>query len=182
MAKKSTHVRYAYAKTVAKEILRKHNISNVPISVIDVATNLEIDVYEYNAMLDSISALLDYNNKVVLINPKHKDVRKRFSIAHELGHYCLKHYDDQRAYLRTIEDNYNNNNAIVFKEYAQDQETEANEFAAELLMPEHLVLELFSKNPDWKKLADKFNVSSDAMWVRLSRLKLIDYSYGSKKN
>jgi Zn-dependent peptidase ImmA (M78 family) len=171
--------RYTYAKSVARKILKDLDINNTSVSVIDIANKLGIDIYEYDKMANSISALLDYKNKVILVNPTHSDVRKRFSIAHELGHYCLEHYDDQRSYLKTLE---NNNDEIVFKEYAKDQEIEANEFAAELLMPEQFVKKYFYTTSNAKKLAEQFQVSSDAMWVRLSRLKLIDYSYNSRKN
>ena len=50
--------------------------------------------------------------------------RKRFSIAHELGHYELKHSQIHFDNVATL-DYYKNGN----------QETEANEFAAELLIP-----------------------------------------------
>lgn len=50
--------------------------------------------------------------------------RKRFSIAHELGHYELKHSLIHYDNVATL-DYYKNGN----------QETEANEFAAELLIP-----------------------------------------------
>lgn len=50
--------------------------------------------------------------------------RKRFSIAHELGHYELKHNLIHFDNVATL-DYYKNGN----------QETEANEFAAELLIP-----------------------------------------------
>ena len=53
------------------------------------------------------------------------------------------------------------------------QEREADQFAAELLMPEHLVREaVVEHGGDVSRLADRFDVSRQAMQTRLRRLGL----------
>ena len=52
-------------------------------------------------------------------------------------------------------------------------EGEADEFAGELLAPLVLLKEAFRRNSDVEKLADLFDLSEQAMWVRLIRHRLI---------
>jgi Zn-dependent peptidase ImmA (M78 family) len=53
-------------------------------------------------------------------------------------------------------------------------EREANQFAAELLMPEHLVRQAaLEEGADARRLADRFDVSIQAMHLRLRRLGLV---------
>jgi hypothetical protein len=52
-------------------------------------------------------------------------------------------------------------------------EEEANFFAAEILMPENVVREAYSKNDNLNDLADFFSVSTEAMFYRLKNLSLI---------
>jgi len=90
-------------------------------------------------------------------------VRKRFSVAHELGHLYLGHlHGNSSSDLNT--DNFD--------------EKEANAFAAQLLMPPIQLrqdIKLGLKDAD--KLAAKYNVSIDAMWWQLSSTGLINLMY-----
>lgn len=88
--------------------------------------------------------------------------RKRFTMAHELGHFEL-HKDSEL--IRSCED-------IDISSYRKTRpgENEANEFAAELLMPEHLfqplcksVIPCFDTIGD---LADQFRTSLTATAIR----------------
>jgi Zn-dependent peptidase ImmA (M78 family) len=58
---------------------------------------------------------------IVLLNSSHHPVRQRFTLAHEYGHHCLRH---GAAVDRLID--------LTSKDR---QEVEANQFAAELLLP-----------------------------------------------
>jgi Zn-dependent peptidase ImmA (M78 family) len=53
------------------------------------------------------------------------------------------------------------------------REREANNFAAEILMPEGRVLELWDITPDIERAAEIFRVSKIAMATRLERMGLI---------
>jgi Zn-dependent peptidase ImmA (M78 family) len=112
---------------------------------------------------------------------KQKLKRKRFSLAHELGHYVLHHREgkvhvDKTVFFR---------NDIPNKEDRR-MEREANVFASELLMPENLVRKSFSSicsgeilYSQWdqdelpSEMAEQFQVSLSAMVIRLRELRLI---------
>lgn len=97
--------------------------------------------------------------------------RHRFTIAHEIGHYVLhKHLigngvDDSKAFRSTAAGKFFNCNIQPY------HETEANNFAASLLMPEHQLRVDVNYMQEWQ-LAEKYGVSLTAMNYRLQNLGL----------
>ena len=103
---------------------------------------------------------------VILLNRFDSLNRKRFSCAHELGHYASRmqngadHYEyiDQRG----AESGAGTNPDEIY----------ANQFAAELLMPGDKVWELHKQGQGPLSIARYFAVSDDAMRVRFNTLRL----------
>jgi Zn-dependent peptidase ImmA (M78 family) len=124
-----------------------------------------------NAFLaNGISGMLERvgNSFLITLNETDPLTRQRFTLAHELGHYMLHRdlvgngVDDDCAYRSTQIGKYHN--TLI----GSAEETEANKFAANLLMPKDLV------NSEWEKtgatvqsLAELFQVSEQAMSIRL---------------
>ncbi len=100
----------------------------------------------------------------ILINENEPVVRQRFSVAHEWKH-ALDFYDNDIMYRDLGQGDEE-------KRYKQ-REAIANEFAAHLLMPTHLVKALWFTTPDIHQLAATFNVSGEAMKRRLEKMGLI---------
>lgn len=98
--------------------------------------------------------------------------RRRFTIAHELGHWIL-HCDGASRpgaqYCRSED--------VGAEAAARELERQANAFAAALLMPEQAVRDLAARHRlNVQVLADLFGVSGPAMRVRLTALRLLpDY-------
>jgi hypothetical protein len=90
--------------------------------------------------------------------------RRRFTIAHELGHWICQCLDGRREaiYCRPKD---------LADSASRALEREANVFAAELLMPEPLVRREFVRAATAAELAGWFGVSEEAMGWRL-------YSFG----
>src|SRR5439155_26251661 len=94
-------------------------------------------------------------------------VRRRFSIAHELGHLCLGH--DVTTFSASTDPEQD--------DYREDpdraMEVEANQFAGELLMPPEWV------RADWMRglrpadLARRYMVSEQAAWVAAQSYRLL---------
>ncbi len=143
---------------------------NVRIDVFKLAERIGIEV-KYSTFnltfADEISGLLvkKDNNPVIGVNCEHHPHRQRFTVAHELGHYILHgaetiHYDagGEPLYFRSDS---------IYNAY----EREANRFAAELLMPEHMVSRCIKAGAcTVETLAEIFDVSEDAMRYRLINL------------
>ncbi len=113
------------------------------------------------------------NDITMLVNQSDHPFRKRFSIAHELGHHFLHLHEDGEIVTTKVD---------LFREYLDSTtpleprerlEVEANRFAAALLMPESFVKEIYHKTNTLPKTAEIFNVSEEAMGIRLSVLRLI---------
>jgi hypothetical protein len=101
--------------------------------------------------------------------------RRRFTIAHELGHWCL-HAQDGEARARFCRPDDVGAGASQL-ELGAGLEHEANRFAAALLMPEPLVRKAAVRaRLSIPLLARSFGVSAAAMQVRLQSLHLLpDY-------
>src|SRR5207245_6457221 len=112
----------------------------------------------------------DGDRAVLAVNASHHLHRRRFTIAHEIGHYLL-HFGDRVFVDRT----YNVNLRSSVSSLGTDlEEIEANTFASLLLIPEQfLSSDQDALNIDIddersiKKLANKYLVSSQAMNFRL---------------
>lgn len=109
----------------------------------------------------------------VYVNKKHASTRKRFTIAHEIGHYisaiCNSHSYDQ---LFSNGDGFEDY-AVSYRKDGQKSslaETEANEIAAYLLMKEEWVKEFVEAEYSVEEMAEKFFVSQQAVAIRLERL------------
>jgi Zn-dependent peptidase ImmA (M78 family) len=107
------------------------------------------------------------------VNSMHAPTRRRFTVAHELGHLLLHKNESLH-----IDERF----PIGFRSAASSQavdasEIEANQFAAELLMPMSLLTaDLAAMPPDIDseaavtELAQRYEVSEQAMTIRLSAL------------
>jgi uncharacterized protein DUF955 len=93
--------------------------------------------------------------------------RRRFTIAHEVGHHFL-HSDGATVLCRPVD-------VDQADEAARAKERQANRFAAELLMPEPLVRERAERDGlDVATLAGAFDVSPIAMAYRLVNLEFLE--------
>ena len=98
--------------------------------------------------------------------------RQRFTIAHELGHFMLHRHllgdgiDEDRAYRSLPNGKYRNTRI------GAAEETEANKFAANLLMPYELIerLKQTENLTSPPELAKRLVVSEQAMSIRLRNL------------
>lgn len=118
---------------------------------------------EYVAMEPATSGSLTYIEGVwvIRVNKSQNIRRQRFTIAHELGHYMM-HRNKSESFT----------DEIFFRTEKKDIiEYRANEFASQLLMPEEKVKQAITNGcRNLGKLAERFNVSSVAMKVRVQEL------------
>lgn len=161
----------------ADRIHKKYpKLAEPPIDVLAIAKELGILVEETSFGAD-ISAVLVRKGEhyYIGLNSAEPDTRKRFSVAHEIGHFEL-----HRPYLEVLK-------ATILDEQVEpslhrdsvsslgvdQKEIEANEFAANLLMPKAVFEKIWN---DWRsdigKIANKFNVSSATVRIRAKKLGL----------
>lgn len=166
----------------AESLSRKYNpekLSPFPYEKIAEDKNdLEIYLVE---MPEKISGATLYIKETcrfrILVNKNKPKTRQNFTIAHELGHYFLhKDLIHKNEEIFVDEDNTLDGSNILFRLDEAEitkVETEANNFAASLIMPSELVREAWNAIQDVTECAKIFNVSLSAMSIRLERLRLI---------
>lgn len=159
------------------EIVKEYK-RNAPVSVPGLVRALGLDVDETVFLFPELAGLIERRPNGayrIVVNARDSEPRKRFTIAHELGHYLLHRdligngTDDNRAYRSVAGSQFYNS------KLTQAHETEANRFAAGLLMPADLVRSTFAKHGGKiDAIASDFGVSRSAMVYRLKNLGLID--------
>ncbi len=131
----------------------------------------------------NVSGLLKKEGDVWNIYVNHKDSprRRRFTIAHELGHFIsYRSGSESKAAL----DEKGQVSDLAFTRtvsHANKMEEEANSIAAHILMPEGDVRDLLEKGKITEELAQYFQVSESAMLVRLNALGITPFeTYGRR--
>lgn len=159
-------------------LLEKAGVSGIPVDVVRVADCLGLTIIE-QPLEDEYSGFLAVKEKVVVVNNAHPPTRRRFTIAHEIGHYQLhrrKKADTPVFIDRTVFCRGAPSSADAVAERALERE--ANHYAAELLMPAAWLAEYLDKHPlhsslysrEVKEIAGEFDVSKQAMDFRLRDL------------
>ncbi|WP_241771394.1 ImmA/IrrE family metallo-endopeptidase [Priestia megaterium] len=160
------------AEQAAFQLLKINNVQELPVKVKKLSnhfSNLRIKSYSWfakkrNMTLEEVCEFANSdegccwykkstNKYVILYNDTVENVgRIRWTIAHELGHFMLKHNEmsNKSVYAR---------NSLTQEEY-EVFEKEANCFARNLLAPPQIVYELRPENPHI--LSDLFNISFEA--------------------
>ena len=113
----------------------------------------------------------------IFINEKKPFTRKHFTVAHEIGHYFLHSDIIQSEEIIVDRNNYLDGSQMLYRLDGAERsriETEANNFAASLIMPEMLVRRAWNTVESVEECAKIFRVSVVAMSIRLERLRLLN--------
>lgn len=144
----------------------------IPVDVEALSAAIGVDVHyaflhpEISGMLERLNENGDYR---ITINAADPLTRQRFTLAHELGHYMLHRplvgagVDDDRAYRSTQSGLYHN--TLI----GPKEETEANRFAANVLMPYDMIERVQEERNirEPSEIARIFGVSRHAMSIRM---------------
>jgi Zn-dependent peptidase ImmA (M78 family) len=181
-------VRRKFIRDLAQRLLDQHSPAGGPVNVEAIAAHYEIEL-KLERVDDDLSGFLyrdDSGHVIIGANRNHHENRRRFTIAHELGHFLL--HEAERVHLDSKASGY----ALQLRspESATGEnlnEREANLFAAEVLMPvKFLEEDLRAYNLDLlddgdkvtktlKSLAKKYKVSVQALTIRLHNLGFIHH-------
>jgi Zn-dependent peptidase ImmA (M78 family) len=141
-----------------------------PVDPVTIANKLGIKVIVTRLPDEVSGALIKEEGKDAIIvgHFEDSDNRKRFTYAHELGHYVYrfqqKNNSDQYEYI-DLRDQCSSFGT-------QEEEVFANQFAANLLMPTQEVGKLHRQGKSIISMAMYFGVSTESVAFRLKNLKL----------
>ena len=170
---------------LAEQLIEQAGVTKPPIKVERLAKLLNYPiVYQRFAGDASGTVLLDDDGTITIgINSYHPRVRQRFSIAHEIGHAQLHlgRGKDKLFVDPPVRQLFRDADASLGED---PREVQANQYAAALLMPRAFVAtqgqELIERQPRISidrlvtTLADRFEVSSQAMRYRLVTLGILE--------
>jgi Zn-dependent peptidase ImmA (M78 family) len=149
---------------LASELIKDAGIKCAPVSLVSVIQHLQtkhnLDVVS-DYFSQKISGLLVTSMKegveyaTIGFNKNHHWNRRRFTIAHEIGHLLLRH------------------SCVPIDGKKSHNEREADLFASELLMPPAIFRDDFKRLRDIPSLAQLYRVSPQALTIRLKELRLV---------
>lgn len=157
----------------AYEVLTNREFASWPVNPISIAEQEGIQVLQA-PFPDNVDGVISKRSDTVIIyvNQSSPLNRKRFTIAHELGHFFL--------HLQDTDGNFLDNDMSLFRSNAHilsptelSKEREANEFAAALLMPHEAVELEWLFADSLEDVAKAFGVSKQALTIRLKNLRLL---------
>ncbi len=151
------------AKNLAKKLIKDSKIKEAPVSLriviecLQTTHDLRVIAHGFS---DHVSGLLmrckqlDEEYFVIGFNENQPWCRRRFTIAHEIGHLLFGHTCNQ-------------------SDDKDHNEKEADIFAAELLIPKEFLKKDFKITPKIPDLAKKYLVSQQAMGIKITTDRLI---------
>jgi Zn-dependent peptidase ImmA (M78 family)/transcriptional regulator with XRE-family HTH domain len=163
-------VRAAGARDAAEQLLVAAKPAKVPpVDVADIARRCGVRVlsFDFTGMVDGLVAQLPDGPAIGLDTNQANEQRRRFTLAHELGHHLLRHSSSFHVDFFDA-----GGSAGDSPGYNWQHERAANEFAANLLMPAELVRREADHVHGIDELAALFDVSRQAMAFRLAALGL----------
>ncbi len=148
------------------------------VDVVSIAKKLGLEVYSVimsSGRSGDIRYDRDANKAYIEVNRAHPVTRQRFTVAHEISHFI--HHQDKLVEKGQLD---RNNEFKDAQEIALEHK--ADKEAAEILMPESIVEEYFSKkkwNKNTKFTADMIDDIAEQFWVSramaVTRLRELDF-------
>lgn len=114
-----------------RELLAGHDLFHVPVNPVAVAQALGLSVFDADFGGEAVSGMLrkTRDRHEILVNSCHSPTRKRFIIAHELGHYVL-HKDKMDPFIDPDVNLFRSIQADRQKSADRTIEAQANMFSA----------------------------------------------------
>jgi hypothetical protein len=163
--------RLLLATQTGEKLAREEGFTSLPVNPLVIAERKDLHVEKKPPGMKGISgALIFMEPKPLLIySSEHQNIGfENFSIAHELGHYCLPDHPAQ-----ILQDGGQHFSRAGFSEGALSIELEADHFAAGLLMPGFLVRQLIAESEvglgGIRDLAETAEVSLTAAAIRVAQ-------------
>ncbi len=156
--------RKKFVKVLAQKLIQEAGVLAAPVSlqliIEHLQTTHDLTVLRINVG-EKVSGLLvtckdvDTEYTTIGFNENHPWCRRRFTIAHEIGHLLLGHTCNDR------------------QEDGTHNEKEANLFAGELLIPTKLIKKDYAAMRDLQALSKLYRVSSQALTIKLLDARLV---------
>ena len=157
---------YQNVRNAAWQCLLDAGITELPVSVTKIAQRFDVTIVKnsvhgwLNPSQSGISYQSENGEWLIVYDDSDSTGRKRFTIAHELGHILLGHpLQEGEQHTR------------VFNKERPEVETEADMFAARILSPACVLWALDLHTPE--EIAERCQISYTAAKYRAERMKIL---------
>jgi Zn-dependent peptidase ImmA (M78 family) len=147
------------ARKLARKLIKDAGIIGAPVSLQKIldylkeGRNLAVMSADFGEKISGM-LIVEKDKATIGFNSGENWYRRRFSIGHEIGHLLFCHPND----LFTA---------------SEKKECEANQFAAELLMPLGFLKKDFAAEKNLDVLSKKYEVSKEALCIHLMECRII---------
>ncbi len=158
--------RIGYVRKFARTLLQRNGIKSPPVDLKALIEKEGLEYEEVDYFPDDVDALIIHHEGIITaaVNKNHAPNRRRFSLAHELGHHFL-HADrsvlEETTTIDSTTDRENIHGKDVF-------EAEADCFAGELLIPLPFLKTTYKSGMTTADLATVFQVSEQVAAIAIS--------------
>jgi len=165
----TSQIKNEAAEEAARLLATAWPFGSIPVEPVTIARAAGLRVVYAPLDADTLGALIKSvgQEPTIMINESDPDNRKRFTCAHELGHWVRR--SDESEEYSTVD-----LRGPLAATGDDPEEVFANEFAACLLMPEPAVRSLRADGLNDIQLTIQFQVSREAMQFRLKNLGLME--------
>jgi hypothetical protein len=147
-----------------------HLLTGPPVNLREIARELGINIWQSTSLPDGIAGKLTTDPKhkpgtsgfAIVVRKDASPARKRFTIAHEIGHFL---FDADLLEKGEIVDREEPRKELYRSNLSTSKEQRANRAAADILMPWKLLAPLI--NESRVKLTTQFEVSRTMLDIRL---------------
>lgn len=158
---KNLYGKYKDVRNSAWQVILDYNINKLPIKITDITKGSNIKIVknsDMNMLEPNMDALTIFDGEYffIIYDDDMNIQRRRFTIAHELGHIFLGHF------METY------NNIKKFSLDSEDLEKDANNFAIRLLAPACVLWGIGVTSP--QEISELCNISLSASNIRFNRL------------
>lgn len=154
--------RWDFVRKEAERFTEPYSSPPIPVHQIAQTNGVNIVFTTFGDLSEKIAGFCDFHNRRIFVNTKDNMGRQMFTMAHEFGHWVL-----HRDFFEKDPQSY-----AVLPRFQQlkktPMETEANVFAAELLVPKRLLEPV--KGAPVAYLSQLFRVSREMMENRLKNV------------
>ena len=149
----------------------RHLLTGLPVDLREIAHGLGINVWESRSLPEDVAGKLTTDPKragasgfSIIVRISDPLVRKRFTIAHEIGHFLLhSHLLEDGEIVDRID---SQSKELYRSNLRTPMEIRANSVAADILMPWNLLAPLINERAS--KLETLFQVSREVIDIRLA--------------
>lgn len=135
-----------------------------PINIETIIQNYGIQIFKRSISSNESGAIVIKDNESgMIINQNEPINRQRFTMAHELGHFISYRLQGKTGEIIEFRNGTSSLGTNI-------EEIFANKFAASILMPKTLIINMLNVTDDIVKLAFAFGVSKKAMENRFKNL------------